>query len=89
MYTQTQKYAMPQVVAAKIFMTLTFDLISILIRNILKPTKINIFGDLDRWPIFYLLWHKVHMKYWSIHTKFQRNQSSINGLYAADTHTNT
>ena len=25
-YTQTQKYAMPQVVAARIFMTLTFDL---------------------------------------------------------------
>ena len=47
MYTQTQKYAMPQVVAARIFMTLTFDLISILIRNILKPTKINILGDLD------------------------------------------
>ena len=48
MYTQTQKYAMPQVVVARIFMTLTFDLISILIRNILKQTKINIFGDLDR-----------------------------------------
>ena len=50
----------------------------------------HVIGDLDLWPIFYLLSHKVGMKYWSRHAKFHKNLSSLNGWYGCGhTHTQT
>ena len=46
--------------------------------------------DLDLRPIFYLLSHKVCMKYWNLLAKFHETPSSINGWYGrGHTHTNT
>ena len=39
----------------------------------------HVFGDIDLGPMFYLFSHEVGMKYWSLHAKFHRNPSSING----------
>ena len=59
-----------------------------------KCVFVNVFGDLDldRWPIFNFLSHKVCMKYWSLLAKFHKNPSSINGWYSCGhthKHTNT
>ena len=51
----------------------------------------RVFGclDLDLWPMFYFLSHALRMMYWNIHAKFHMNPSSVDGWYAADTHTHT
>ena len=51
----------------------------------LNQFLVHVFGDLDLWPIFYLS-HKLCMKYWSVHAKFHKNSSSINGWYGSDVH---
>ena len=43
------------------------------------------------WPLNYVLFlaHALGMMYWNLHARLHKNQSSINGWYAADTHTHT
>ena len=70
--------------------------IGIFISNILKPTRslydfrfksygsnsgFNIVDDLDIWPIFYWLSHKVGMQYWNLLVNIHKNPSRINWWY--------
>ena len=72
-------------------MTARIVLIGIFISNILQPTR-SLYdfrfksynsNDLDLWPMFYWLSHKVGMKYWNLLAKFHRHPSRINGWYGS------